>query len=407
MAILDHFIERGSWLMVTTHHGMLKNYGYSREGVENASVEFDRRTLSPTYRLIMGLPGESRALDIAARNGLPPEVVIQARGYLDEERSDVSALIAGLKDKHRELDTAAESARAEETRLREERRRADLKELSLRQRELDLKTEGALTFRRLLTESRKTLENLVREVKEGELTREKTLRVKGFLKDLEQSSAAYDAALEAEAAALEEAQNSQAARSAEEGGLPNEDRKDRRGGRPRSGSHPGDRARTGDRPEQPIGPGTGVLAGPSRLRGRVLREDKKGGSKKEGPSWIVEIGSMKMSFPEKDLIPLTPSREEQKPLIAAADLAAAPEARFEISLRGMRLEEALDALRRQIDAAVLSGLRKFSVVHGKGDGILQKGVHDFLKKEPAVADYFFSRPELGGFGRTEVVLKEE
>jgi DNA mismatch repair protein MutS2 len=71
----------------------------------------------------------------------------------------------------------------------------------------------------------------------------------------------------------------------------------------------------------------------------------------------------------------------------------------------MRLDEALDALRRQIDAAVLAGMKEFSVVHGKGGGILQKGVQDYLKAESAVADYYFSRPELGGFGRTEVILK--
>jgi len=69
------------------------------------------------------------------------------------------------------------------------------------------------------------------------------------------------------------------------------------------------------------------------------------------------------------------------------------------------MDEAIEALRRQIDAAVLCGLKTFSVVHGKGDGILQRGVHDRLKSEPAVADYFFSHPELGGFGRTEVTLR--
>jgi DNA mismatch repair protein MutS2 len=112
-----------------------------------------------------------------------------------------------------------------------------------------------------------------------------------------------------------------------------------------------------------------------------------------------------MSFPEGDLIPLPPSGEK-KPVIAAADLTAGAAAQLELSLRGMRLEEALESLRRQIDAAVLAGLREFSVIHGKGDGILQRGVHDFLKTQPLVADYYFSRPELGGFGRTEVVLRE-
>jgi DNA mismatch repair protein MutS2 len=82
-----------------------------------------------------------------------------------------------------------------------------------------------------------------------------------------------------------------------------------------------------------------------------------------------------------------------------------PGAKNELILIGMRLEEALPALERQMDAAILGGLREFSVVHGKGEGALRKAVHDFLKKQPLVADYYFSRPELGGFGRTEVVLK--
>jgi DNA mismatch repair protein MutS2 len=92
-------------------------------------------------------------------------------------------------------------------------------------------------------------------------------------------------------------------------------------------------------------------------------------------------------------------------LIERADLIPGAEAQFELSLRGMRLDEALETLRHQIDAAVLAGLSEFSVVHGKGDGILQRGVHDYLKQRSEIADYFFSRPELGGFGRTEVVLK--
>jgi DNA mismatch repair protein MutS2 len=146
-----------------------------------------------------------------------------------------------------------------------------------------------------------------------------------------------------------------------------------------------------------------VLAGEQRRRGRVIRLDRKSGGAGENV-WLVEIGSLKISFPARDLIPLPPSAENRKPLITAPEVSA-PAASFEISLRGQRLPEALELLRRQIDAALLSGLKTFSVIHGKGDGILQRGVHDYLKKDPAVADYYFSRPELGGFGRTEVVLK--
>ena len=387
MSILDHFIKVKSTVVLTTHHGMLKNYGYSREGVENASVEFDRHTLSPTYRIIMGIPGESRAVDIASQNGFPQDLVKKARSYLDEERSDVSALITGLKEKHRELDNASRSAKKEQQQLREDRRLTDLKALSLRQKEHFLKQEGAVEFRRFLTESRKDLENLVREIREGELSREKTIKVKDFIRDLETRSEAISAALEAEEITL----------VTMEAEMENESNEIKQ--------------------NAPIAPGIEVLAGPSRQRGVVIRRDnKKTGKKNEkeiSQNWIVEIGSVRTSFPEHELFPAILDRTAKSSQSDgatrvgwAAELSLTETSpKLEINLLGMRLEEALDALRRQIDTAVLAGLREFSVVHGKGDGILQKGVQDYLRNDPAVADYHFSRPELGGFGRTEVSLK--
>ena len=118
----------------------------------------------------------------------------------------------------------------------------------------------------------------------------------------------------------------------------------------------------------------------------------------------MEVGSLKVSFPESDLIPAAPVKPAAASWAAEYGGTSTP-AVFELKLIGMRLEEATETLRRQIEAASLSGLKCFSVIHGKGSGILQKGIHEYLKKDPAVADYYFSRPELGGFGRTEVVLR--
>lgn len=372
MAVLDCLIEKRARLIVTTHHGILKNYGYTRQEVENASVEFDTRTLSPTYRIITGIPGESRALEIAERNGLPPDIVTRARNYVDSGHSDVSALIGGLKQKHRELDALTAKNKLEDIRLTNERRESDLKELRLRQKEIELKAGLAGKLRLLLDESRKTLENLVREIREGELSREKTIKVKQFLQDLARTVEAEEAALEAEEQAVTAAR--QAAGKAE--------------------------APAGTAAE--FAPGMEVFAGKNRRRGVLVREDKKNAA---GKTWIVETGSLKIRFPEGELTLAAPSPTPSKPLIAAVDLAPAAAVSAEINLCGMRLEDALETLRRQLDAAVLSGLKSFAVVHGKGDGILQKGVHDRLKHEAAVADYYFARPELGGFGRTEVILK--
>jgi DNA mismatch repair protein MutS2 len=380
MALIDHLMEKQTKLIVTTHHGILKNYGYTRMGAENASMEFDGKTLAPTFRIVMGIPGESRALDIAERNGLPMEIMTKARNYLAEEQADISALIEGLRKKHRELDAAKDAGKVEEEQLREERRKADLKELRLRQKELQLKTQSAGSLHRLLEESRKQLENLVRELKEGEISRDKTLKVKEFLSNLEDSVNAKTAELEREERGLREDRRRLEMETDQSGHSQNQ------------------------KIHGVLEPGMEVLAGDSRTRGRIVRQDKKG---KKGNAWIVEIGSLKMSFNETDLVPLEASGEKSTAIPAAkwaADLAPAEPAHFELNLLGMRVEEALEVLRKQIDAAVLAGLQEFSVVHGKGDGILQKAVHGYLRAEKTVADYYFSRPELGGFGRTEVSL---
>ena len=378
MAVLDYLIEKKSRMIITTHHGILKHYGYTREGVENASVEFNAQTLSPTYKIINGLPGESRAIDIAASNGLNNTIISKARSYIDEEKSDVSQMIKGLEQKQRELAGLEKKSAVEQDKLKEEKRKADLKELQLRQKEAELKRESVGKLQQFLGESRKTLENLVRELKEGEVDREKTLKVKEFLNELARNAESESEALEQE----EHAIRKQLQKSKE----------------------------NGDNSASSLQEGMEVFAGKSKQRGVVIRMDKKSAGKNQDTYWLVEIGSLKMSFPENELVPLGPEREGPSAGNArgaswAADLAPASALRMELKLLGMRLNDALEALNRQIDAAVLGGLSEFAVVHGKGDGILSKGVHDYLKNDKRVADYYFSRPEAGGFGRTEVVLK--
>ncbi|MDR2798686.1 MAG: endonuclease MutS2, partial [Treponema sp.] len=369
MAILDHLMEKQVRLIATTHQGSLKHYGYTQEQVENASVEFDAETLSPTYRILMGVPGESRAVDIAARNGIPPAIINRARSYLQDERADVSALIQGLTMKHQELNTALELKQEEEQRLREEQRQADLRELRLRQQEAELKAGAVGKLRRLLDESRKTLENLVREVKEGELSRKKTVKVKEFLHDLETTVATEDAALKEEVRLLAAEAvdpttalgiSSKAAKTRSKGRLPSLLPQPLGGINPAGGPEAKDASLPYCNPwgaltplagpaagslQEPcsrspsfsIKPGTPVLIGKYKRQGRVFRAGKDG-------SWVVEIGSLKMSFPEQDLYPFPASEEQQKPVIALPDLASDLNPRFELNLRGMRLEEAIEAL---------------------------------------------------------------
>jgi len=377
MAVLDFLIEKRSRMIVTTHHGILKHYGYTRQGVENASVEFDAHTLSPTYKIINGLPGESRAIDIAQANGLDSAIITTARNYIDDEKTDVSEIIKSLEEKQRELAGMEKKSVLEHNSLREEKRKADLKELQLRQREAVLKRGSVDSLQQFLRESRKTLENLVRELKEGEVTREKTLKVKEFLNEL-----GLSAEKESEALALEE-------RTIQDQILREENK-----------SHNADGSQTAA-----FTPGMEVFAGKSKQRGVIIRADKKSAG---FATWLVEIGSLKMSFPENDLIPIEQKQKQNQPnkkVSWDAEYGTANEAVYELKIRGMRFEEAMELVRRQVEAAVLNGLKNFAIIHGKGYGILRQGVHDYLGSNPAVAEFHFSRPELGGYGRTEVVLK--
>ena len=367
MSLLDWFIGAGCLTVLTTHHGILKNYGYQRPGCLNASMDFDQASLSPTYRILMGVPGESRALEIAAKNGLDADIVSGARKYLAEERADVSELIRGLTEKHRKLEDLELDRRARLREAMDEQRKVDLSALRLKQKELELREKGVSDLRRLLSESRKTLENLVKDLREGELTPEKTKAVKEFLSELDDEVEAEEAKLEA--FRLEP--------------LPGEEQAFASG--PSSAT---------------LAEGTSVLIKGGR-RGVAIRRAKKG-------YWLVETDSLRLTLPESELRAAAESPETktqfQVELVPRGE-GGRTRASFELDLRGFRLAEAIDAVEKQVDAASLQGLSLFSIIHGTGEGVLGKGIHEYLHGHPAVADYHFARPEEGGYGKTVVRLK--
>jgi DNA mismatch repair protein MutS2 len=276
---------------------------------------------------------------------------------LRDERTDISALIQGLSMKHRELDSLRDE---EKRRLRgamEEQRKADLKELKLRQKEAELRTQGVSELKTLLSESRKKLENLVRELREGELTKAKTQAVKDFIAEFDTR------VLESELAARKMERDIKAGRT-----MP-----------------------------AAIAEGSSVLVLPGRKRGKVLRAVK-------GGRWLVETDALRLTVDEADLEP-TVELDERVPHVSIEPASGrANRAVIELDLRGYRLLEAIAALERQLDAATMEGLTGFSIIHGTGEGVLQQGVKETLAKAPGVIDFHYARPEEGGHGRTIVQL---
>jgi DNA mismatch repair protein MutS2 len=376
-AILDALIEKKALALVTTHHGALKNYAYSHRECENASVEFDSASLSPTYRIVTGVPGESRALQIARKSDLPPAVVDAAEAYLAGKHTDISALIRGLTEGYAEAErvTAVLQNRAADMAAKE--RKLEEKAARIREREEALAETERRDARLFLNASRKELENLVRRLREGEITREKTRSVKQFIRDLEQGVDAT-ALPAAGTPVLPEETDGTSAAEAETPGI------------------------VAGKGAAAFVSGGEALLRPKNTPVTLVRQDKGGGEK----SWIVQAGSLKLRALEKDLAP-APKRKAgtapDPPPLFALDYG---EPVFELRLLGMRQEEAVKALERQLDLAAVRGLRQFTIIHGKGNGVLQQVVRDYLSAYPGVQEFHFAKPEEGGTGKTWVALGE-
>lgn len=424
MAVLDELIKKQSFVLVTTHQGILKNFGYTNPCCINASVEFNQDTLSPSYHLLMGVPGESHALDIAQKSGLPAGICKAARNYIATEQADVSALIRGLNRKHVELNKVQKEAERLAAESKEKSEKLRERELELRRLENNLKKGKQQELNDFLIHSRRQLENLVRTLKEGEITREKTLSVKQYIAELTEDTMRLDKKVEAEEEKLarDEKKFAEEKASAPKHSTGSNKKTKKKLSNAEAlkyatsnvqieacgeGAVAADKkgSRTSANVPLTFAPGARVKAG-SGNEGILIELAKKG-------VWQVQFGSIKMQMKEKDLRLVQGAADEVVPLKADVSIELADDASngiyerpvFELRLLGMRADEAVHALERQIDLCVLHNFPHFSVIHGKGDGVLMQTVTDYLSHCPVVAEFSKAPAEDGGAGKTYVTLK--
>lgn len=359
MAILDELIAKKSLVFVTTHHSALKNYGFANEHCENASVEFDNTTLRPSYKIIMGVPGESHAFDIASKSGLNDNIIQNAKKLLTENQVDVSKLIKDLIEKNKTADYLLSTIKEKENSTNEKVRKIELKELKLKQKEFHLRELGYIQAEKFFLQKRKELENLIRKIREGELDREKILSAKEWLDTFENE--------------LQKEKNEIITEKNQTTKLLNPNQKT---------------------PHNFI-KGDNVFVRDYHRSGIILRKEKNN-------SYLVDLGNLKLNISEDKL----ELQNADAPKVSFdIELSKIQQAVFQLRLLGMRENEAKKALTQQLDLALISNLKEFSIVHGKGDGILQKMVHKTLAETSFVAEFYFARPEEGGTGKTFVKLK--
>ncbi len=362
-SILEYCTKRARLTLTTSHHGVLKQYAYSSQDVLNASMEFDEKTLEPTFKVINGLPGESHAIDTAIRMHLPKSVTSNARKYMGKEAVKISSIIRGLEQKRKEADDNAEEIRIRLDEVKKQQNRLSEKERKLASYENKLRKEQLRDFDEFVKESRRELEGLVKELREGEITKEKTKKVKEEILKLEKLKSAKEEEIREREKELDLQDYEELLQSAE---------------------------------NVQLKAGMDVLCGQYKREGTVIKEAGRG-------KWIVAIGPMKFTFKETELS--VPRRTMEKKLYAFESGSKIPQPKLNLDLRGMRLLEALEAIDDEIEACCMHGIRNFSIVHGYGDGILSTGIHKHLRMNGLVEDYHFAHPDDGGQGKTYVNLK--
>lgn len=362
-AFLETIMERGAIVVTTTHDPHLKAMAISDERILNASMQFDENARSPTYRIALGVPGRSRALETAERLGIPMSVIELARRYLSAEHLEFEKMLSKLESDAHE----AARARREAVILREEAERL--------KKEWTERTESSVN--EMLDRTRHKLRRILEQAQDDVRSTVKKLDEAKHRKELDsargQISGAYGAASDLiEKALHEEAPEVAQALSLKKKEVPTQEK-------------------------PPIEVGAIVRIPKWKNTGTVLSLT--------GNKVKVAMGTLQMTL-SMDEIELIPGAHKAKPK-AHVSTGGAAETPASIDLRGVRLDEAMSQLETYLDAAYRSGLVEVTVIHGLGTGAIREGARRLISKLPYVRACRDGGAGQGGAGATLVEFERE
>lgn len=356
IAILDYIASKQSYVISSTHYPELKAYGYDRPKTINASMEFDGDTLQPTYQLLLGVPGRSNAFDISKRLGLPSIIIDQARGLLSEEDQDLNAMISDLEQKRRRAQRDADKMRHQ-------------LELSTQLLE-DLQKETELfkaNKARLLEEAKERANSLIEQSKDDA---DKILSEIRELQLRSKQSTVKEHEMIEKKTALTDLKHEQALKK--------------------------NKVLRKEKAKKALQVGQSVEVLSFGQRGTLVE-------KVSDEEWVVQMGIIKMKIAIEDLAPIAETQEAKQQVIVKS--ARSSHVSSELDLRGKRYEEAMKDLDLYIDAAILANYPRVTIIHGRGTGAIQQGVHKTLRSHRSVASFEFAPMNTGGNGATIVTFK--
>ncbi len=362
MAILENLYKRNVSTVATTHYSELKTFAYENEGIENACVEFDTKSLRPTYRLLIGIPGASNAFAISSRLGLSDTLIDRARELIQQDHARFEVIVNGLeKEKssyeklNDELDIKKRSIEALEAKLEAER-----DEIKKRKEKIinDAHREGTDIIRRAKREADDVIKELKAEFNDhGIRKRQQVISDSRSRLDKAVSGMSF---INGDDDAYSEVVNL-------------------------------DTLAVGDKVYVTSLGQKGTV---ESIKGQNLTIDLgnlRTTVKAENCRFVAKKSKVTHAMPRRS---------------TSAILNKMSNVRREIDIRGMLVDEGEQAVGKFLDDALLAGLKDVLIIHGKGTGALRKGIHEYLKRQPYVKSFAFADIDEGGTGATVVNLKK-
>ncbi|HYC90402.1 MAG TPA: Smr/MutS family protein [Thermoanaerobaculia bacterium] len=345
-AIIEHLLEVGALVVVTTHLSALKSFAVNDTRIVNASMEFDAETLLPTYRLITGVPGRSRAIEVAAMIGLPQAIIASARERLGERYGETDHLLATLQKRMSEIVAQQDELAALRGSLESERKTMQDKAAALEKERTRLGTTYREELERLRDDVTRQFQAEVKALRDQDRASRASMNPNEVLRTI---TRAVDKAVEF---------------------IPEEQRS----------------VKVGDKAEHRK----------FKVTGEVVSVN--------GGKAVLNVNGRKMTVETRDLMSKSgPAPAPAKPRQTSTSTDA-PEVSAELNLIGQRVDEALDESDKFLDRALLEGKEAVRIIHGFGTGTLRKAIRDHLRKHPAVKSYRPGADNEGGDGATIAVL---
>ena len=365
-AILSHLLERHVTTVATTHYSELKAFAHEQPGVVNASVEFNVETLSPTYKLSIGLPGRSNALAIANRLGLDQTVIERGREFLGSAGVRMENLLEGLQSERKAAEDERYNLSLERAEVEHQRKELEQAHYKMEAERVKLINDARIQAQRELDDARRQLSRVKVDISRVNLTRDRLNEDRQRINRLEEKLAP----------------------------LP-EPRKPAKKQEPQE-----------ERAEGPLHIGDTV---------RVLSFGQNAeliGLSADRSEAEVKMGAMRFRVSVENIERLSKrqaetqerAQQQQQPAIALPRYEDRPDVAMQLDMRGWRVEDALAELDSYLNDAALSGLAAVRIVHGKGTGALRQAVREQLAHHPLVKSYASAPPQEGGDGVTVVKI---